>query len=668
MTSLQLFQYFSGVDGAMLAQAAALQTRPAAPKKAAPRHRLWIALIAILALLLAGCVAAIIGLQQRKVGQITSTVYKDTAGNWITPTEQTRDVVALAGYQGTDNYRATLQWRDFTESYTPSFTQSWQDGLASLYGCFDETMYNKLQEILAQYHLTALPEEICFQRWDEAYVLDILGTSGVVRPDKVVRAQCLDGYLFPNGTFKMELDAVLPDWDTTVSLSVACCPVDTFFPITISTENGMEQWSYTTADGIPVVMALGNKMGLLFCQRADSYMTAVVYFDPFGSKTAEKPTKSLLEALADAIDFTLQPQPLTDPQAVRDHLEQSSQAHHAQEQAQAESARSEYTSFSEYLKGEYAGFTEDMVYTCLSLDDGTEVLLIGSGDGWFDRIRVLKDGRVDYGKWPWIALCGSDELVTQGGTKLEEYRAFYKRSALSNENAKPLEGLGYDHMGREWVRMSERGGEEYIPISEEEAQAIRDRHPMAEVETAPLWTFPLEDGISFGQWLRENHPAATGAARERLLLEEAKEIRASTIQKPYPELQVPYYCLIDLDGDGQRELLTSRDGVSVRDVYTVRYDRAYALFAWYNMRLLADGTLEYIQQTDEEEQVENFRIVGDQWQRTLYLWYWGQDGRYLQDADLDHYCDTELTKQAYEALAADKAYASLSWQSIDDLP
>ena len=185
MTSMQLFQYFSGVDGAMLAQAAALQTRPAAPKKAAPKHRLLIALIAILALLLAGCVAAIIGLQQRKVGQITGTVYKDTAGNWIAPTEQTRDVVALAGYQGTDNYRATLQWRDFTESYTPGLNQSWQDGLASLYGCFDETMYSKLQEILAQYHLTALPEEICFGRWDEAYVLDLLGTSGVVKPDRL---------------------------------------------------------------------------------------------------------------------------------------------------------------------------------------------------------------------------------------------------------------------------------------------------------------------------------------------------------------------------------------------------------------------------------------------------------------------------------------------------
>ena len=466
----------------------------------------------------------------------------------------------------------------------------------------------------------------------------------------------------------MELDAVLPDWDTTVSLSVACCPTDTFFPITISTENGMEQWSYTTADGTPVVMALGNKMGLLFCRKTDSYMTAVVYFDPFGSKTAEKPTKGLLEALADAIDFTMQPRPLTDPQAIRAHLEQSSQAHHAEEQAQAESARPEYTSFSEYLKGEYAGFTEDMVYTCLSLDDGTEVLLIGSGDGWFDRIRVLKDGRVSEWIWMRIALCGSDELVTQSGTDTVEKRFFYKRSAFDDENPQPLESLGYDHISRGWVRPSENWGEDDTPISEDEAQAIRDRHPMAEVETAPLFTFPLEDGLSFGQWLRENHPIPTGAARERLLLEEAKEIRASTIQKPYPELQVPYYCLIDLDGDGQRELLTSRDGIYIRDIYTVRDDRAYALQFWSNMRLLTDGSLEYIQQNDNAESVARFRVVDGQWVQTLRLVYGAQEGRYLQDADLDYYYDTELTGQAYEALAADKAYASLSWQSIDDLP
>lgn len=666
MTPMQLFQHFSGVDGAMLAQAAALQTRPTAPKKVTPKHRLWIALIAILALLLAGCVAAIIGLQQRKVGQITGTVYKDTAGNWIAPTEQTRDVVALAGYQGTDNYRATVQWRDFIQSYTPSFGQSWQNGLASLYGCFDETMYDQLQEILAQYHLTALPEEIYFGRWDEAYVLDLLGTSGVVKPDQVVRAQYLDGYLFPNGTFHMALHAVLPDWDTTVSMSVICCPTDTFFPLAISTENGMEQWSYTTADGIPVVMALGNKMGLLFCQKADSYMTAIVHFDPFGSKTTEKPTKSLLEGLADAIDFTLQPKPLSDPQAVQAHLEQTRQAHDAEQEAQ--NVLPEYTSFSEYLKGDYAGFTEDMVYTCLHLDDGTEVLLIGSGDGWFDRIRVLKDGRVSEWIWMRIALCGSDELVTQSGTSTVEKRFFYKRSAFADENPQPLESLGYDHMGREWVRPCENWGEDDTSIPEDEAQAIRDRHPMAEVETAPLWTFPLEDGISFGQWLRENHPSPIGATRERLLLEEAKKIRASTLQDPYPELQVPYYCLADLDGDGQRELLTSRDGIYIRDVYTVRYDRAYTLQFWSNMRLLADSTLEYIQQADTDESVARFRIADGQWLQTLRLGYAAQEGRYLQDADLDCFYDTELTADAYGALVADKAYASISWQSIDDLP
>lgn len=666
MTSMQLFQNFSGVDEVWLAQAAKLQTRPVAGKKTMPKHRLLIALIAILALVLAGCVAAIIGLRQRRVGQLTGTVYKDAAGNWIEPTEATRDIIALVGYEGTDNYRATLQWRDFVESYTPSFGQPWPENLATLYGCFDETMRDKLLEILEQYHLSALPEEICFGSWDEAYVLDLLGTTGVVKADRVVWSQCLNGCLFPNGTFSVDIDAVLPDWDTTVSISVLCCPVDTFYPLTVSPENGMEQWSCTTADGTPVVMALGDKMALLFCQKSDSYMTAVVRFDPLGSNTARKPTRTVLEALADAMDFTLQPQPLSDPQGVRAQLKQTSQAHYAEEEAQ--NVLPEYTGFSDYLKGNYTEFTENMVYTCLSLDDGAEALLIGGGDGWFDRIRIQKDGQVTESRWVQIALCGNDELVTQSGTGTVEYRAYYRRSALADENPQPLEGLGYDHVSREWVRAGENRRDDYRPIPEDEAQAIRGRHPMAEVETAPLWTFPLEDGISFGQWLRENHPTLTGAARENLLLEKAKEIRASTLQKPNPELQVPYYCLADLDGDGQRELLTSRDGVYIRDVYSARCDRAYALQFWSNMRLLTDGTLEYIQQSDAEESVARFRVAGGQWQQTLRLCYWGQDGRYLQDTDLDCYYDTELIKQAYGALTEDKTYASISWKSIDDLP
>ena len=666
MTSMQLFQNFSGVDEVWLAQAAKLQTRPVAGKKTMPKHRLLIALIAILALVLAGCVAAIIGLRQRRVGQLTGTVYKDAAGNWIEPTEATRDIIALVGYEGTDNYRATLQWRDFVESYTPSFGQPWPENLATLYGCLDETMRDKLLEILEQYHLSALPEEICFGSWDEAYVLDLLGTSGVVKADRVVWSQCLNGCLFPNGTFSVDIDAVLPDWDTTVSISVLCCPADTFYPLTVSPENGMEQWSYTTADGTPLVMALGDKTALLFCQKPDSYMTAMVRFDPLGSRTARKPTRTIVEALADAIDFTMQPRPLSDPQGVRAHLKQTSQAHYAKEEAQ--NVLPEYTGFSDYLKGNYTEFTENMVYTCLSLDDGAEALLIGGGDGWFDRIRIQRDGQVTESRWVQIALCGNDELVTQSGTATVEYRAYYRRSALVDENPQPLEGLGYDHVSREWVRAGENRRDDYRPIPEDEAQAIRGRHPMAEVETAPLWTFPLEDGISFGQWLRENHPTPTGVARENLLLEKAKEIRASTLQEPNPELQVPYYCLTDLDGDGQRELLTSREGVYIRDVYSVRCDRAYALQFWSNMRLLTDGTLEYIQQTDAEESMARFRVAGGQWQQTLRLCYWGQDGRYLQDMDLDRYYDTELTKQAYGALAEDKTYASISWKSIDDLP
>lgn len=496
MTSMQLFQNFSGVDEVWLAQAAKLQTRPVASKKAMPKHRLLIALIAILALVLAGCVAAIIGLRQRRVGQLTGTVYKDAAGNWIEPTEATRDVIALVGYEGTDNYRATLQWRDFVESYTPSFGEPWPENLATLYGCFDETMRDKLLEILEQYHLSALPEEICFGSWDEAYVLELLGISGVVKADRVVWSQCLNGYLYPNGTFNVDMDVVLPDWDNTVFLNVICCPADTFFPLTVSPENGMEQWHYTTADGTPLVMALGDKTALLFCQKTDSYMTAVVHFNLFGSSAAQKPTRTIVEALADAIDFTLQPRPLSDPQGVRAHLKQTSQAHYAEQEAQ--NTLPEYASFSDYLKENYTNFTEDMVYTCLSLDDGTEALLIGGGDGWFDRIRIQKDGQVTESRWMQIALCGNDELVTQSGTATVEKHFYYKRSALADENAQPLEGLGYDHVSREWVRPSENWGEDDSPIPENEAQAIQDRHPMAEAETAPLCTFPLEDGIPFG--------------------------------------------------------------------------------------------------------------------------------------------------------------------------
>ena len=310
-------------------------------------------------------------------------------------------------------------------------------------------------------------------------------------------------------------------------------------------------------------------------------MTAVVHFNLFGSSAAQKPTRTIVEALADAIDFTQQPRPLSDPQGVRAHLKQTGQAHYAEQEAQ--NTLPEYASFSDYLKENYTNFTEDMVYTCLSLDDGTEALLIGGGDGWFDRIRIQKDGQVTESRWMQIALCGNDELVTQSGTATVEKHFYYKRSALADENAQPLEGLGYDHVSREWVRPSENWGEDDSPIPENEAQAIQDRHPMAEAETAPLCTFPLEDGIPFGQWLRENHPTPTGAARENLLLEKAKEIRASTLQEPNPELQVPYCCLADLDGDGQDELFLTKG--AWKGVLTVKNGKVKILECGQDIRI-----------------------------------------------------------------------------------
>ena len=108
-----------------------------AKKRLSLNRVVLIAAVIALALLLVGCtVAYVLGLQDKKIGEITGTKYMDEAGQRIDPTEVTRDVISLYGYQGSPNYLAAQEWYEFTSQYDPDYalmTNSNDNGIPDNY-------------------------------------------------------------------------------------------------------------------------------------------------------------------------------------------------------------------------------------------------------------------------------------------------------------------------------------------------------------------------------------------------------------------------------------------------------------------------------------------------------------------------------------------------------
>lgn len=132
-----------------------------------------IAAVIAMMLLLVGCVAVFLGLQERKIGESNSTKYVDDAGQRIDPTEVTVDVISLYGYQNSPNHLATQEWYQFISVYDPNFelmTDTNELGIPDnyyySYNCYTWEMVNKVDEVCDKYSLKPMGEMLLVQNWD----------------------------------------------------------------------------------------------------------------------------------------------------------------------------------------------------------------------------------------------------------------------------------------------------------------------------------------------------------------------------------------------------------------------------------------------------------------------------------------------------------------------
>ena len=492
MNGQKMLIAFSYIDRKLIAESE--QSAPVSIQKAPrPTHRsakhVWLIAAAVaLMLLLVGCgVLYVLRLQDMKIGEetVSQALPSDS------PSESTTlDVISLQGIQGSPTYLAAQEWLSYTQGYTPSGGNCWEsDPEYWAYSVQSQEMVDKLNAICEKYGL-----KIIGKPWHEQIncmpFLALLGVDSLLKPDAEATLSIPAGRFFPGGSFTIYGTLTLSGAE--YPFTYHCVKKDVFYDVFGYLEpSSVSQQNYTTADGVNVLLLKSSSSGMILVDRENQFLTLGIDGD------------APLEQIAECFDFTVHPNA---PDAA---------AADAREQASQEEMRSRMGDLNILPPATYAEYVADLIqgdelnrsedytppvrsYAFYDLDgNGTEELLIFSGDDTITSVVGMKDGLTDEGKSYGMYLCEDNVLVDQYPVPgLDEYWYHIFRFAndgdpvFSNPKEQSIVRLKQCKDGTWWRTSSTDHYAEFdTEISEEEAMEILNSYKPVELQTMPLTQF-----------------------------------------------------------------------------------------------------------------------------------------------------------------------------------
>lgn len=495
MTSIQLLKGFSEIDSQLLVSVEK-QIWGQKDTKTHGRMRrpfLLAALIALL-LMLVGCgIAYVLNLQNLKIGEQTiPQIQYDDSGNQVGETEVKLDVLSMQGIKGTPNYLAGQEWLAFTSSYTHSGGEYWESAPEYwAYSVQTQEMVDKLNEICGKYGL-----KIIGKPWHEHIdcnqFLPLLGIDSLLKPNADVALSIPAGRFFPGGSF-----TIYGTLENTGSMfTYHCVKKDVFYDVfAYGDADSITPKSYTTADGVNLLLLESEQGGMILADREDCFLTLSV--DLTGG--------AALEQIAECFDFTVYANP---PDA---------DAADAREQASLEELNSRQGDPNILRRPTYGEYVADLIrsdemwrsmdpeytppsktYAFHDVDgNGTEDLLIFY-NGYIGSIVGMKDGITDDGKSYHMYLCEDNVLVDFDSEPngLGEYRYHIFRFAndgdpvFSNPKEQSIVRLKKCGDGTWWRTSSTEHYAEFdTVITEAEAMEILNSYQPVDLRTRPLTEF-----------------------------------------------------------------------------------------------------------------------------------------------------------------------------------
>ncbi len=284
------------------------------------RRAVTIAAAACLAVALCAATAFaanLFGLQDLVIRQDATS--RPTAG--YDGVEKTVDLISLQGWEESPEHQATAEWLAFRDSYDPdgaiiaSIGNS-PTGLEERYGLYfvyTPEMAEKLEEIAARYHLNLHTE---IEVFDGDAALTALTGGTLLQSGNTLYS----GYFYEDGSFFFE--GYLPrdgahrreDGDSIDYQfnSLRKGSMSEVF-LNIGHAEDYRQWTYDTASGVPVTLAMSGYKALILVESDGTFVSVNVLMGSdaeYGALTAEE-----LEALADSFDLSLLEQPVATPTA-----------------------------------------------------------------------------------------------------------------------------------------------------------------------------------------------------------------------------------------------------------------------------------------------------------------------------------------------------------------
>ena len=593
-----------------------------------PPKRIWlIASIVALMLVLVGCaVVYMLRMQDLTVGQWSDEIpiIFDENGNQI-PIE-TREPTILLSQQNA-NIEALTEWLAFTDAYDPDGSIMAEADMALksgnpwdlpenyhyTYGCYSQELVDKLDEIVEKYDLKLLSTSETFMYYQSKAMLNCMGLDSLTHDDTGV--EYWGGYLFPEGTLIMDLELKLDmdGWSTREgNFSRYRYSVKEYFdPFTggMKASQTYTQWNYTRGDGLTVLLILNEETARIYVDLPEAFVSISV--DPVILVDGEEVpmTQEVLEQIAEFFDLSAKPQATT-VENIRKSLEESQVAFDAEKAQQQAKDELQYAAgYEEYVKYrlEKALFPEMMSYILWDVNgDSIKELIIGGS-----TILSMRDGE----SYNYFSI--SDSAVIGGsfrpceGNIFEIYSVYdfvstddYFFYQAGPEGAEFITGLTHDTGTDTWYQyLTDSLEAEKKVISSEEAEKILDEFARLKVDWLPL--------VKYGQPVTSVNYTETYS-----------KYIADKLDR-YGEAVGYTYTLMDLDGDGQEELIT-RDAISeiagerhlLLNIHTIRDGELVYLETLGISNICEGGILEsaedFVQSEDRKDFHAYYRYTGNE--------------------------------------------------------
>ena len=459
------------------------------------RRPMLVAAILVLTLLLVGCaVVYVLSLQGLIVNERSPT----------TQNAEEIGTISLISLQNI-NQPALTEWLDYLESYDVdgslmAANDNNESGIPEpynlVYNCYTWDMVEKLDEIAERYNLQLLSQDVSLQAYAHNVLYNALSFESVVKEDVDIGVEFLDSSFYLEGTFSVSMLINLPNEADEILVNLRYSKKDYFDPVVcaVGDIDRYEQWHYTQADGVDLLLAVDDKTARIYADLPDAFVS--IHTDTL--------SKDNLEQLAEVFDFTIKPQSVTIEEV--DELLQTAENNHNDLIAKQQE-RLYGSGYSEYVKQLVEKYEdsplgiESMTYALYDINgDEMEELIVCNYDALIAIIST-KNGEsfhyFDANNLPAFRfnICKNNVIEVYDSYEAEgilfEFNYFYFHADI--DGASFITGL-YKDQNAGWSQYLEfpepdPSTHKLKAITDQEAQTIKSSYEPVELDMKPITDF-----------------------------------------------------------------------------------------------------------------------------------------------------------------------------------